>query len=99
MKNEEFENIRARNICKANSGKSSRKIPNPESNFSVVKTGNRKLATGNQNHKTGPEGFEPSTFTLGECRAIQAALPDAIKGNIRAQHGRVSFAFTPMFLV
>jgi len=77
MKNEEFENIRARTICKANSGKSSRKIAAPESNFSVVKTGNRKLATGNQNNKTGPEGlsacwqvwspdqaFEPSTCGL-----------------------------------
>ena len=61
MKNEEFENIRARTICKANSTKNSRKTAVPKPNFVVVKTGNCKPKTGNKNNKTGPEGFEHST--------------------------------------
>ncbi len=56
MKNEEFENIRARTICKEQSGQNSRKTTVPDSNFVVLKTENCKPKTVNQNHKTGPEG-------------------------------------------
>jgi hypothetical protein len=61
MKNEEFENIRARSICKEQSGQNNRKIAVLESNSAVVKVGNWEPKTGNKNNKTGPQGFEPWT--------------------------------------
>lgn len=65
---EEREFIRARVLAYSQSQKknSLEAVCNPNSN--VCKESAGHCTPNTENRKTGPGGFEPPTYTLGECR-------------------------------
>lgn len=58
----EFKNCRAQNPRYLKPQKKTSKTANSKSNFSEVKTGNRKPETENQKELMGLRGFEPLTY-------------------------------------